>query len=861
MAQVPVTRPGMVQRNPLPNQRLRAFDNDGGAFGGAARGMQQLGGALSDYATTQQQLEEQIADAGAKTLEIEWVKEAQALRNEMLSRKGLNAAAIRPQLEGDLQKLGEAYRERATTPIMRRMLGETLDARATGLLGEIDAHVRRETDEAKRTASAARSQMSAEEALATTDPDLRQRNIETGIAEIVRQNRTDGVDPAETEAQVFRYTSAIHSRIAAAMLTADKVDDALAYVDAHADELSADDEGRLRSALKDPLERRETDSYVNDLMGRGTAGDTRAPFSYADPVHGAGRPPVKGGQFNAARDYGGHHGVDIPAPMGTAVYSTAPGTAKVSKSAKGGNIVTVTHGDGSVSKYMHLGAVRVKDGDKVGPDTVIGAVGMTGRSTGPHVHWEVWKDGKAVDPQTLVGKQAVGGTQEAENSPRRHDLNALLGAIDRDASLTPEQRDRFKAEVERRVSRDEQLQARVEEQARRGALDQIAKLGPDNFTSMDQLPTDVRSALSPQDRVSFMSTADANRKERERATADLSAYNAMIGQGGGWNQFDPRQRDAVEAAVKAKGGSALAAFGVWEQTGILAKSGAVALRGGLVSTNAQEVRAAANIAGNMLRRNPNAFAGVEGSSDIEKAALAFNHYVYDLGMPPQQAAARVAQENTPEFRTKVKFGQAELDTYRKNLRKNGADDAARALGGVFNSREEAMEANTTYAELTIENLRSGHDLSTSQAMATAQMRKIYAPSRFGKLRKYAAELAYPAIGGSHEYLYTDARDAVKTETGVETKDVRLVPIPGITDEDIRNGRTARYRILYSHQQDGQSVVNVVPGLWAADMAAATKAESEKRMRAFMRDRAQIARGRAEARRAPPLALPSNPGAW
>jgi murein DD-endopeptidase MepM/ murein hydrolase activator NlpD len=100
-----------------------------------------------------------------------------------------------------------------------------------------------------------------------------------------------------------------------------------------------------------------------------------------------------------------HHGLDIPAPAGTGIHPVKPGTVQFSGEQAGyGNVVIIDHGDGFVSKYAHNQANLVSTGDSVNPATVIATVGNTGRSTGPHVHFEVAYQGEKVDPQVLLAQ-------------------------------------------------------------------------------------------------------------------------------------------------------------------------------------------------------------------------------------------------------------------------------------------------------------------------------------------------------------------------------------------------------------------------------------------------------------------------
>jgi murein DD-endopeptidase MepM/ murein hydrolase activator NlpD len=99
-----------------------------------------------------------------------------------------------------------------------------------------------------------------------------------------------------------------------------------------------------------------------------------------------------------------HHGLDIAAESGTPVYPASPGKVIFSGKKGGyGNMVEVLHDDGLVTRYGHNSENIVKEGDIVSPSQAIAYVGSTGRSTGPHLHFEVLKGGKALDPESLYG--------------------------------------------------------------------------------------------------------------------------------------------------------------------------------------------------------------------------------------------------------------------------------------------------------------------------------------------------------------------------------------------------------------------------------------------------------------------------
>ncbi|MBD2353978.1 M23 family metallopeptidase [Tolypothrix sp. FACHB-123] len=103
-----------------------------------------------------------------------------------------------------------------------------------------------------------------------------------------------------------------------------------------------------------------------------------------------------------ANDYY-HRGVDYAGAQGSAVTAPAAGkVALVGKVSEGfrvhGNVVGIDHGQGVTSIFMHLSRINVKEGDVVKAGQLIGAVGSTGASTGPHLHWGLYVNGKSVDP-------------------------------------------------------------------------------------------------------------------------------------------------------------------------------------------------------------------------------------------------------------------------------------------------------------------------------------------------------------------------------------------------------------------------------------------------------------------------------
>jgi murein DD-endopeptidase MepM/ murein hydrolase activator NlpD len=106
--------------------------------------------------------------------------------------------------------------------------------------------------------------------------------------------------------------------------------------------------------------------------------------------------------FNGRRSF--HTGLDLDAPYDTPVYSTAPGTI-VFAGYRGdyGKVVEIDHGNGVETRYAHLHRFAVSPGQRVEGHARIGYLGSTGRSSGPHVHYEVLVNGEAQDPEKFIG--------------------------------------------------------------------------------------------------------------------------------------------------------------------------------------------------------------------------------------------------------------------------------------------------------------------------------------------------------------------------------------------------------------------------------------------------------------------------
>ncbi len=99
-----------------------------------------------------------------------------------------------------------------------------------------------------------------------------------------------------------------------------------------------------------------------------------------------------------------HRGVDISVPDGTAVRAMWEGRVRFAGSMSGyGQVVWIDHRRRVMTVYAHLSAIRVVEGEEVDGGQVIALSGHSGNATGPHLHFEVWRHGREVDPVPLLG--------------------------------------------------------------------------------------------------------------------------------------------------------------------------------------------------------------------------------------------------------------------------------------------------------------------------------------------------------------------------------------------------------------------------------------------------------------------------
>lgn len=157
----------------------------------------------------------------------------------------------------------------------------------------------------------------------------------------------------------------------------------------------------------------ELSAAVTDLSGKATQlaskkseieQEVKKQESFIKPTSGRISSPFGYRTHPVTGSYTLHSGIDIAASSGTTVVASRNGkVVSAGYSGSYGNLIVISHGNGIETAYAHLSSINVRVGESVSQGQLIGKVGSTGRSTGPHLHFEVRINGTAVNPSKYIG--------------------------------------------------------------------------------------------------------------------------------------------------------------------------------------------------------------------------------------------------------------------------------------------------------------------------------------------------------------------------------------------------------------------------------------------------------------------------
>lgn len=233
---------------------------------------------------------------------------------------------------------------------------------------------------------AVRARKAAEQHVAAIEADLVRVQIELQSEQEDQQRARNQLDDLATERGNLVALAGQQRRHVAAQV-------------AQLDELNAAEEAQLEALIQERQRELEAQRRAQGIAGGGGVESSGAAGSFSWPVTGTITSPFgwRSNPFGGAPDF--HPGLDIAAPTGTTVTAAAGGTVIMAQWYGGyGNYILIDHGGGYSTGYGHLSAIYVANGQTVQRGQAIGAVGSTGASTGPHLHFEVRINGKPVDP-------------------------------------------------------------------------------------------------------------------------------------------------------------------------------------------------------------------------------------------------------------------------------------------------------------------------------------------------------------------------------------------------------------------------------------------------------------------------------
>jgi murein DD-endopeptidase MepM/ murein hydrolase activator NlpD len=228
-----------------------------------------------------------------------------------------------------------------------------------------------------------RARRAAETRVATIEADLERTRLELQQEEEAQQEARSQLGSLADERRNLVELAAVHRRSVATEVAA-------------MESLTAAEESALEGLI---LERERELEAQRRAAGIAGGIESGGPGVFSWPVTGTITSPFgwRSNPFGGGPEF--HQGLDIAAPTGTTVTAAAGGTVIMAQWYGGyGNYILIDHGGGYSSGYGHLSAIYVSVGQAVARGQAIGAVGSTGQSTGPHLHFEIRIAGKPVDP-------------------------------------------------------------------------------------------------------------------------------------------------------------------------------------------------------------------------------------------------------------------------------------------------------------------------------------------------------------------------------------------------------------------------------------------------------------------------------
>jgi soluble lytic murein transglycosylase len=282
------------------------------------------------------------------------------------------------------------------------------------------------------------------------NPGIIDNEIKSIAAATFDMARLQGKSATWAEAETRKMTSNAHKIALATALEKNDIQYASGYLNKYRSQMDADDILQVDGLLTKDIQGRIALAAGNSALGSVQEAVSNDPVSrlsrlitppgsntstFASPIDAANLPTVSStfgprkNPFTGSQQH--HDGVDYAVPIGTPIRAAGSGTVvKVGNEPSGyGNFIEIKHADGSISKYAHASGFNYKEGDTVGRGDVIGASGNSGRSTGPHLHFEIrGADGKLMNPSTALSDSGANGAALRDNLRTYADTGTAIAA-------------------------------------------------------------------------------------------------------------------------------------------------------------------------------------------------------------------------------------------------------------------------------------------------------------------------------------------------------------------------------------------------------------------------------------------------
>lgn len=262
---------------------------------------------------------------------------------------------------------------------------------------------------------------------------------------------------------------------------------------------------------------------------------------------------------------------------------------------------------------------------------------------------------------------------------------------------------------------------------------------------------------------------------------------------------------------------------LYASSGIMPSSAQVGLRSMIFGGNPSNVALGMQQAANYLaiaraRGFADPFAGVEGKEAMTDAAVFFRHGTVDMGKSAQDVTNEWMEKRSPDYQLRAANTKVLTEQYQKDiLTKDPTPDILKAVAPVgwfqFSNTVGETQKNEmvgTYNELRTEYYSKYHDAGAADAYAKEKMSHMYGEVD-GKIMKWPINKNYPALpDGTHQYVYSQAKETIKGYTGHDAEDVYFLPVTQFattTRGEYTAGRPAPYQLFYTHKDANGQVVH------------------------------------------------------